>query len=219
MATSPVTKKKASITTYSGRKVSLASGVPSLVDIAVHLSKIVRFTGATRGWWTVLDHSLLMQELAALDHHPPAVQLAMLLHDAHEAVFEDTPSPFKPKELHDWQLEVDRRLFAEYYPGGWNAYANPGIYQYKTEYDRRAVLVEALLVGPPAFQASSDVERQFGARPRVRDSVHLLFGLRHGTSGSNPADIPLGEEQPTVQKFLLRYNTLRAQMENKEATT
>lgn len=216
MATSPVTKKKASITTYSGRKVSLASGVPSLVDIAVHLSKIVRFTGATRGWWTVLDHSLLMQELATLDHHPPAVQLALLLHDAHEAVFEDTPTPFKTKELRTWQRRLDKRIFDEYYPGGAVAFAT--VYAFKEEYDRRAVLVEALLVGPPAFQASSDVERQFGARPRVKDTVHLLFGLRHGTSGSNPADILLGEQQPTVQKFLSRYETLRAQTENKEAT-
>lgn len=210
MATLP-TKKN--ITTYSGRKVSLASGVPSLIDIAVHLSKIVRFTGATRGWWTVLDHSLLMQELAALEYHRPQVQLALLLHDAHEAIFEDTPSPFKPKELHDWQMQFDRRLFDEYYPGGWNAYANPGIYQYKMEYDRRAVLAEALLVGPPAFQTSEDVWRQFGERPRVKDTVHLLLGLRHERLGSDPADILLGEQQPTVQKFLSRYGALREQID------
>lgn len=200
--------------TYTGRKVSLAHGVPSITDIAVHLSKIVRFTGATRGWWTVLDHSLLMQELAARDQHKPDVQLALLLHDAHEALFEDTPSPFKPEALSEWQMKVDIRIFDQHYPGGWGAYANPAIHQYKVEYDRRAVLAEALLVGPTAVQTSSDVKRHFGNRPRVRDTIHLLFALRHGNLGSNPGDILMGKHQPTVQKFLLRYDTLRAQIEN-----
>lgn len=204
------------ITTYSGRKVSLTSGVPSLEDIAVHLSKITRFAGATRGWWTVLDHSLLMQELAAQDHHKPDVQLAMLLHDAHEAVFEDTPSPFKPKKLSKWQHELDVRIFDEYYPGGWNKYANPAVYQYKQEYDRRAVLVEALLVGPAAFQTRKDVVTHFGEGPREPDQVYLLFALRHGRLGSDPADIKAGEYQPMVQKFLARYYMLRTQIKEPE---
>lgn len=203
------------ITTHSGRKVSLTSGVPSLEDIAVHLSKIVRFTGATRGWWTVLDHSLLMQELAAQDGHKPEVQLAMLLHDAHETIFEDTPSPFKPPELSQWQGWVDVRIFDEYYPGGWLAYADKYVTQYKKEYDRRAVLAEALLVGPPSFQTREDVGRQFGNMPQAQDQVHLLFALRHGSLGSNPADILLGVQQPMVQKFLARYATLKTQIKER----
>lgn len=204
--------------TYTGRKVSLASGVPSLVDLAVHMSRIPRFAGAIRGWWTVLDHSLFIQELAARDHHKPNVQLALLLHDAHEALFEDTPTHFKPNKLRDWQHTIDRRIFDEYYPGGWNAYANPGVYQYKQEYDRRAVLAEALLVGPPAFLTSEDVYEHFGNKPLMRDQVHLLVGLRHGDLGSNPGDVVNGKNQPSVQKFLERYDTLRAKIENKEIT-
>lgn len=211
MATLPTNKN--AIMTYSGRKVSLASGVPSLVDLAVHMSKIVRFTGAVRGWWTVLDHSLLIQELAARDRHAPNVQLALLLHDAHEALFEDTPTHFKPEEMRTWQRRIDKRIFDEYYPGGASAYATGEIWELKHEYDHRSVLAEALLVGPPAFQTSGDVERHFGAKPLVRDVIHLLYALRHGDLGSNPADILKGEEQPTVQKFLARYGKLREQID------
>lgn len=78
-------------TTVSGRAVDLVA--PDwrdidLGDIARALSLLNRFAGQTRRPISVAEHSLVVAKLA-----PPALALAALLHDAHEAYFGDWPTP------------------------------------------------------------------------------------------------------------------------------
>jgi hypothetical protein len=64
-------------------------------DIAHHLAIINRFTGATSRPYSVAEHSLLCADIAARIGVSPIVQMAALMHDAHEAYVSDLSSPAK----------------------------------------------------------------------------------------------------------------------------
>lgn len=66
-----------------------------LPDVAHSLAQINRFTGHARRPYSVAEHSLLAAQIAREQGHGPAVQLAALLHDAHEAYTGDVSSPVK----------------------------------------------------------------------------------------------------------------------------
>jgi 5'-deoxynucleotidase YfbR-like HD superfamily hydrolase len=83
------------IQTYTGRKVYPLALQPSDVcieDVAHHLARIGRFTGATKGddAYTVAQHSVLVSIYCE-----PAAALWGLLHDASEAYLLDLPRPLK----------------------------------------------------------------------------------------------------------------------------
>lgn len=76
--------------TYTG-KIDLTRPDPddvNIVDVARHLSRIFRFTGATD--LTVAQHSILCAQQAFPEH-----AFAALMHDAHEAYMGDLTSPLK----------------------------------------------------------------------------------------------------------------------------
>lgn len=67
----------------------------SLQSIAHHLAIINRFTGATSRPYSVAEHSLLCADISEAAGHPAHLQLACLMHDAHEAITGDVSSPAK----------------------------------------------------------------------------------------------------------------------------
>ncbi len=86
------------IRTYSGRCVSLvtpSSDDIDIRDIACSLSRINRFSGATRLPINVADHSLNVVRLISMRKASPATQMLGLLHDAHEAYLGDITAPVR----------------------------------------------------------------------------------------------------------------------------
>lgn len=71
------------------------AAAPCIKDIAHHLSLLCRFGGATFRHYSVAEHSLLVATILRLRGESPAVQLAGLLHDAHEAYMGDLATPIK----------------------------------------------------------------------------------------------------------------------------
>jgi len=69
----------------------------SLLDIAHHLAQLNRYTGAASRPYSVAEHSLLVCEIAERERgvRSPAMLLAHLMHDAHEAYTNDVSSPLK----------------------------------------------------------------------------------------------------------------------------
>lgn len=81
------------INTVSGKKVNLLNPTEDMVcirDIANSLSKICRFNGQTKQFYSVAQHSVLVAKLV----HPEFAREA-LLHDASEAYLGDVTSPLK----------------------------------------------------------------------------------------------------------------------------
>lgn len=63
--------------------------------LAHHIAQLARFTGAAARPYSVAEHSLLCADIAHEAGHGPAVQLACLVHDLHEAITNDISSPAK----------------------------------------------------------------------------------------------------------------------------
>lgn len=81
------------VATVSGRRIDLRDPQPeafTLEDIAHGLGNVCRFSGQTRQFYSVAQHSIMVAELV-----PPEARLAALLHDASEAYIQDVPAPLK----------------------------------------------------------------------------------------------------------------------------
>jgi hypothetical protein len=84
--------------TASGRYLDLTNFTPSdfnALDIASSLSKLCRYCGHCRMFYSVAEHSVMVAEILKQQGHTPAVQLLGLFHDAHEAYTGDMLSPLK----------------------------------------------------------------------------------------------------------------------------
>ena len=81
------------IETYSGIKVNLVNPYPSTIritDIAHSLSMLCRYTGHTKQFYSVAQHSVYVSLLV-----PPPQKLPALLHDSAEAYLGDVSTPLK----------------------------------------------------------------------------------------------------------------------------
>lgn len=100
--------------TYSGRAVFPedsehyeAPGHPTLDDIAIGLSRTMRFAGQTPHAYSVLCHSLVVATI--ITEHSAKVH--GLLHDAAEAIVGDVPTPWKPADHATNEVEINTRLY------------------------------------------------------------------------------------------------------------
>ena len=82
----------------SGAPFELGAGFGSPItieDVAAGLCKVNRFCGATRVPYSVAQHSVHVSKLIRQHGGNWKTQLCGLLHDAHEAVIGDIPTPAK----------------------------------------------------------------------------------------------------------------------------
>lgn len=92
----------------------------SLHDIAVHLSRESRWSGATRTYYSVAQHSVIVS--AVVERTEGALgAMYGLLHDAHEAFMKDQPTPLKQYlfevtgyDLNDLADKIDEAIFARF---------------------------------------------------------------------------------------------------------
>lgn len=81
---------------HSGLEINLLAPDPAMIsirDIAVQLSRISRFNGATALPYYVAQHSVLVAQIAGILGASPRDQFVALLHDAHEAFLGDITRP------------------------------------------------------------------------------------------------------------------------------
>lgn len=202
--------------TFDGRLVRPGrKEAPSLRDIALSLSRLPRFGGHTRRWWSVLDHSLYVYLLARrLDRRTyPDLLLALLLHDAHEAMTGDIPSDVKSNDMRAMQKGMDIAIIAEHFPLGEDAWAE--LKPFVKEYDRRALHAEAWLLGPPGLMNADyytyEVTYGFGPRPPSwRRDVDFLVRMRqHAMFQDQPHP---GIDGANVKDYIERVQTLQRAM-------
>lgn len=82
------------------------TGVPSLYSIGVGLGRTVRFSGQTRLFYTVLQHTLVVAELLPIEF-----RIHGLLHDAPEAIVGDVPTTWKTDAARDCEDDLQLRIY------------------------------------------------------------------------------------------------------------
>lgn len=128
--------------TYSG-EIAFPEGSPSLLDIAISLSREGRYAGAGMRWWPVALHTFVVCDLL-----PDALKFDGLLHDSPEAITGDVPKPAKTdaiEELEDTLLASIYRSFNIVFPDFYQRY------EVKTA-DQRTLKGEVYSVGTRALQ-------------------------------------------------------------------
>ena len=91
--------------TYSG-KIAFPGGAPSVLDIAIALSRESRFAGAGQRFFPVALHSFVAADLL-----PPHLQFDGLRHDSPETITGDTPKPSKTDEIEAFEEELLRGIY------------------------------------------------------------------------------------------------------------
>ena len=106
------------IETYTGKKVKLLSPDPSEInieDIAHGLSRICRFSGQCKHFYSVAQHSLNMAIEMNNRRFGSRLVLLALLHDASEAYIGDVPRPVKQMLL--VYHEIEKRVQSAIWKG------------------------------------------------------------------------------------------------------
>lgn len=189
------------VVTHTGCEVNAHEGVPSLLDIAVGLSRICRFGGQGKHFFSVLAHTLWIDDLCS--SRDPRLHLALLFHDAHECVTSDVPKPLKTPDLIAVQKKIDARL-DEYYS---LCPLTDNMRRIVEGFDALALLAEYEVVGPghpghfsPPAQVDVLFLRQWMARTPWADPP----GARRRREC--PA------EHPAVREFLRRVAAYTRQL-------
>lgn len=127
--------------TQSGIKVSIHHPTPDMIDIqdiAHALSNLCRFGGHTSEFYSVAQHSVLVQILAHRAGAIPSVVFAALMHDATEAYVQDVISPLK-HILGEKYNEVERRFQRVI---GYKFGITVGLFDKIKVFDRQALEIE-----------------------------------------------------------------------------
>lgn len=94
--------------TYSG-KVAVPNGAPTLMDIAVSLSREGRYAGAGVRFWPVALHTFVVCDLL-----PPELKFDGLIHDSPECITGDTPKPVKTDEIEEFEEYLLHQNYAAF---------------------------------------------------------------------------------------------------------
>lgn len=103
----------------SGRYLDIANPKPEqfrFSDIAGGLSKLCRFGGQLRCFYSVAEHSVLCAQQAEEDGHSIEEQVSCLLHDASEAFIGDVIRPLKRmlSEYREIECMIEEMIWEKY---------------------------------------------------------------------------------------------------------
>ena len=87
------------ITTFSGKELTFLSPEEDQIeldDICNNLSKICRFNGNIKHFYSVAEHCALLAQKVLEETGDTEQALTALMHDASEAYLCDIPRPIKP---------------------------------------------------------------------------------------------------------------------------
>ncbi len=100
--------KRGTLYTYSG-KIAYPDGAPSLLDIAISLSREGRYAGAGMRWWPVALHTFVVCDLL-----PNELKFDGLLHDSPEVITGDTPKPAKTDAIEEFENERLKDIYRNF---------------------------------------------------------------------------------------------------------
>ena len=103
-----MTHNRGTLYTYSG-KIGFPDGAPSLLDMAVSLSREGRYAGAGFRFCPVALHCF-----AVCDLLPDLLKWDGLVHDSPEVITGDTPKPAKTDEIEAFDEELLTSIYKSF---------------------------------------------------------------------------------------------------------
>ena len=100
------------ITTYSGKRIKSTSVRPEQInmqDMVRGIAMQVRYLGQIKDFYSIAEHSVLVSRLAEFHGESTEVLRAALMHDGHEYLTGDFPSPYKydVDGLREWERAIE----------------------------------------------------------------------------------------------------------------
>jgi hypothetical protein len=135
-------KDRGNLYTYTG-VISFPEGAPTLMDMAVSLSRICRYAGGGMRWWPVMLHTFVVCDLL-----PAPVRVHGLLHDGAECITNDVPKPVKTDAIEELEEHLTHKIYAAL-GLTWPTQAE---YELVKKADRDALCGEVYTVGTQALQ-------------------------------------------------------------------
>lgn len=150
---------------------------PHPIDICIHLGREKRFGGWGRvPEWSVLHHSMMVAMLYLAEYGSDGLKGA-LLHDAHEYITGDIPSPVKRflgKDVKELEEFLDGRILSMMKVG-----RDPDYIHHRVKLcDAAALIIEAYWCGTPGtFEHIAEVDWgiNFGKTEEDRESIRRII--------------------------------------------
>lgn len=138
--------RRGKLYTYSGC-IAFPGGAPTLLDMAVALSRECRYAGNGMRWWPVTLHTFVVCDLL-----PKHLKLDGLLHDSPECVTGDAPKPTKTDQFE----ELEESLLVAIYESMKLPFPTPEARAAVHRADQQTLDGEVYTVGTRALQAEHD---------------------------------------------------------------
>lgn len=100
-----INRRRGTLYTYSGR-INFPGGAPSIMDMAISLSREGRYVGAGLRFWPVALHTFVVCDML-----PAPLKLHGLLHDSAEVITGDVPKPSKTDQIEALEVELVRGIY------------------------------------------------------------------------------------------------------------
>lgn len=107
---------------YFERESEEIAKILTTEDMVWPLSRICRYNGHSRRWYTTGEHSILLCRKARKEGHSVEIQKTFLLHDGAESFIQDLARPFKVKiegRYKEFESKIDQAIslrFGTIYP-------------------------------------------------------------------------------------------------------
>jgi hypothetical protein len=149
-------RERGTLYTYSG-KVLFPDVSPSLMDVAISLSREGRFAGAGMRWWPVALHTFVVCDLL-----PRRCKLHGLMHDSPECITGDVPKPAKTEAIE----EFEHLLLKGIYKNLKIPFPTREEWKVVKQADRKTMRGEVYTVGTQALQPL------YNRCPEAEDLIH-----------------------------------------------
>jgi hypothetical protein len=129
--------------TYSGRKVGIGIGSPTIFDVAIALARECRYACNGLRWYPVALHTFVVCDML-----PQPLKLHGLLHDGTESITGDLPRPYKT----DAFIRMEHKLHRQFYTDWGLPYPTKAEYTIVKRADNNALFGEVHTIGSYGLQ-------------------------------------------------------------------
>lgn len=183
------------ICTSKGHWAGPDNGAPTIEETAISLGKLCRYAGHCKGFYSVLIHSFVVDDLTK----DSKAKIYSLTHDAGESVINDIPTPFKVSAMRELEARIYARILRD-----WDIpYPEKYIQAEVHKADCEALLGEIWTNGPPRLREL----KQFKKRSQRAEKLVRFYQKRY------PPSDTINSRGKAVREFILRFEKYKSQIE------